>query len=107
MAREGTHLAQAFTCQPVCAPARASLQTGMYASNAGVWRNGIPLPADCMTLARCFNDAGYHSGYIGKWHLGRGDERGPVAESRRGGYQYWLGSQRPGVHVGSVRHSHV
>ena len=30
MAREGTHCWNAFTCQPVCLPARAVLQTGMY-----------------------------------------------------------------------------
>jgi arylsulfatase A-like enzyme len=30
MARAHTHLAHAFTCQPVCGPARACLQTGLY-----------------------------------------------------------------------------
>ena len=29
---EGTHLYNSFTCQPVCGPARASLQSGMYAT---------------------------------------------------------------------------
>ena len=92
MARQGTHLANMFTCQPVCAPARASLQTGMYATNAGVWRNGIALPEERRTLARCFRDAGYATGYIGKWHLGDGSDVGPVPENQRGGYQYWLAS---------------
>ena len=40
MAAQGTHCYNAFTCQPVCAPARASLQTGLFATNTGVWRNG-------------------------------------------------------------------
>ncbi len=30
MAEEGTRFEHAFTCQPVCGPARASLQTGKY-----------------------------------------------------------------------------
>lgn len=89
MAQRGTHLANSFTCQPVCGPARSCLQTGMYATQTGCFRNGIPLPQDMKTLAHHFNDAGYHTGYIGKWHLASGD---PVPEEERGGYQYWLGS---------------
>jgi arylsulfatase A-like enzyme len=87
MARQGTHLANSFTCQPVCAPARACLQTGLYASNHGTFRNGIPLAPEARTLAHYFNEAGYQTAYIGKWHLADVD---PVPEEQRGGYQYWL-----------------
>ena len=87
MARRGTHVAKSFTCQPVCGPARSCLQTGQYATETGCYRNGIPLPADAKTLAHHFNDAGYKTGYIGKWHLA-GEE--PVTEPNRGGYDYWL-----------------
>lgn len=89
MARRGVDLHQTITCQPVCGPARSCLQTGMYATNTGVYRNGIPLAHDAVTLAKCFNDAGYATGYIGKWHLGTQD---PVPEHERGGYQTWLGA---------------
>ncbi len=89
MATEGTHVRYSFTCQPVCGPARASLQTGMYATQTGCYRNGIPLPPDSQTLATCFNEAGYATGYIGKWHLA--DEE-PVRAPHRGGFQYWLAS---------------
>lgn len=92
VAREGTHLYHTFTCQPVCAPARASLQTGLYATNTGVFRNGIGLRVGEDTVARRFNDAGYHTGYIGKWHLSGHELPGPVPEERRGGFQYWLGA---------------
>jgi len=92
MAQQGTHLYNACTCQPVCAPARASLQTGLYATNTGVWRNGIPLAEDKRTLAQHFREAGYTTGYIGKWHLGGQREIGAVSPQRRGGYEYWLGS---------------
>jgi arylsulfatase A-like enzyme len=87
MALSGTHAYHAFTCQPVCGPARASLQTGRYARDTGVWRNGIALAEDERTLAHHFRDAGYTTGYIGKWHLADGD---PVRESQRGGYESWL-----------------
>ncbi len=92
MAREGTHILNAFTPQPVCGPARACLQTGLYATQTGCFRNGIPLPTDAFTLARVFGSAGYATGYIGKWHLGEGDVAGAVVEPYRGGYEYWLAS---------------
>lgn len=98
LAREGTHVARSFTCQPVCGPARACLQTGTYATVNGSWRNGIGLTRDrdrFPTLASCFNQAGYRTGYIGKWHLGGKegqlhDERGPIRDGFRGDYQDWL-----------------
>jgi len=87
MARLGTQATVALTPQPVCAPARAALQTGRYPTTTGVHRNGLALPAGERTLAHHFGRAGYATGYIGKWHLGSGD---PVPESERGGYQSWL-----------------
>jgi len=89
VARAGTHVARSFTCQPVCAPARSSLQTGLYATNTGVWRNGFALDPTLPTLATHFNEAGYATGYIGKWHLANEE---PVRAAQRGGYDYWLGS---------------
>lgn len=89
MAAEGTHLVHAFTPQPVCGPARACLQTGMYATQNGCWRNGIALDPAQNTLARIFNQHGYLTSYIGKWHLA---EKDPVPEPYRGGYQHWLAS---------------
>ncbi|MGQ9699453.1 MAG: sulfatase-like hydrolase/transferase, partial [Armatimonadota bacterium] len=84
-ARRGVLLRNAFTCQPVCAPARASLQTGKYALAASVWRNGLRLPASEKTLAHWFAEAGYRVGYIGKWHLANTGAK-PVPKDARGGY---------------------
>ncbi len=61
MARTGTHAVQAITPQPVCAPARAALQTGRYPTAIGCFRNGIPLPAGEPTLAHRFAAAGYET----------------------------------------------
>ncbi|WP_163536173.1 sulfatase-like hydrolase/transferase [Gracilibacillus sp. YIM 98692] len=87
MAQEGTHLYHTFTCQPVCAPARASMQTGRYATETGNYRNGVPLNPDFKTLADHFKEGGYQTGYIGKWHLAAEE---PVSKERQGGYDYWL-----------------
>ena len=88
-AQEGTHLFNSFTCQPVCGPARASLQTGKYATKTGVFRNHITLNKKQKTLAQYLNKEGYETAYIGKWHLGSSD---PVKKNERGGYNYWLAS---------------
>lgn len=94
LASHGTHLEHFFTCQPVCGPARSCLQTGQYATTTGVFTNGNPLPTDRPTLATCFRDAGYRTGYIGKWHLaGDGNPEGPVPPDRRGGYQDWFAAE--------------
>ncbi|TBL75794.1 DUF4976 domain-containing protein [Paenibacillus thalictri] len=88
-AHEGTHLYNTFTCQPVCGPARSCLQTGLYATTTGCYKNSIPLPAGSRTIADEFNEHGYETGYIGKWHLAS-TRTEPVPEPLRGGYKYWL-----------------
>ena len=101
-AADGARFENAFTCQPVCGPARACLQTGKYATQIGCFRNGIGLPTDERTLANWFSQAGYEVGYIGKWHLATttvGSQTKvdfvtkPVPPEYRGGYKdYWLAS---------------
>lgn len=90
MAAEGVHVRNSFTCQPVCAPSRSTLQTGRYPTSTGVFRNGIPLPSDADTLARRFGAAGYQTAYVGKWHLADDDVAGPVRADQRGGYERWM-----------------
>ncbi|MCX7011803.1 MAG: sulfatase-like hydrolase/transferase [Candidatus Sumerlaeota bacterium] len=92
MAQRGTFLANAFTNQPLCGPARACLLTGQYATAVGCWKNQIALPREAHTLARCFQEAGYETGFIGKWHLAGHCENEIVPADLRGGYDYWLGA---------------
>jgi len=89
LAMEGTHCFNAYTCQPVCMPARASLQTGKYATETGCHTNGCCIRPDEKTLGHWFREAGYRTGYVGKWHLCK-DE--PVPPQYRSGYDEWLGS---------------
>lgn len=104
MAKEGVQFQYTFTCQPVCGPARACLQTGLYATQLGCFRNGVALPLGQQTIAKLLSANGYSVGYVGKWHLasthGAADidigapidcVRNPVPLERRGGYKdYWI-----------------
>jgi arylsulfatase A-like enzyme len=101
MAQQGVRFERAFTPQPVCGPARASLQTGKYPLEVGAYTNGRMLPQDEETIAHLLSGAGYEVGYIGKWHLAsRGPKGGPddfqtkpIPEKRRGGYtDFWIAS---------------
>lgn len=96
LAEEGTLFENAFTCQPVCGPMRACLQSGVYASQIGCYRNDIALPTDCKTIAHYVKEAGYDTAYIGKWHLASDKEHNlktkPTPAERRGGYDYWRAS---------------
>lgn len=99
MAKEGVLFENAFTCQPVCGPARACLQTGKYASEIGCHTNALKLPTGEETVAKIIRRNGYEAGYIGKWHLAsdRNESESfhstPVPVERRGGYlDFWLAS---------------
>jgi arylsulfatase A-like enzyme len=92
MAAEGIRFEYAFTPQPVCAPARSSMQTGKYPTTTGVVRNGMLLKDNETTLPMLFSKRGYETGYIGKWHLSTGGSD-TVPPARRGGYdQFWVAS---------------
>ena len=54
MADEGTHIDASITCQPVCGPARSCLQTGLYATQTGCWRNEVPLDKNLTTIAQLY-----------------------------------------------------
>lgn len=95
LAHDGTRLEQAITAQPVCGSGKAVIQTGMYATETGVWRHSLPLTDDVRTIAHEFSDAGYETGFVGTWHLGATFDE-PVPPERRGGYDdFWIGADIP------------
>ncbi len=97
LGEDGLIFENSFTCQPVCGPARACLQTGQYATENQCYCNGIALKENTKTLANYFNENGYDTAYIGKWHLasdrypgiGVHCEKTAVPHKRQGGYKYW------------------
>ncbi len=77
LAEEGVRFETAYTCCPVCTPARASVMTGRHIHAHGMLSNTrnlgtcvSELPDGPHLLSRRLGDAGYRCGYTGKWHLG-------------------------------------
>lgn len=73
LASEGVRFDRAYTCQPVCAPARGALFTGLWPHSNGCWSNCMPLGDNVTTIGQRLRDNGMHTAYIGKWHLDGGD----------------------------------
>lgn len=61
LAAEGIRFNSAYTCSPVCTPARAGLFTGIYANQSGPWTNNVAPGKNISTMGRYFKDAGYHT----------------------------------------------
>ena len=89
LAGASLNFSNAISGCPVCCPARASLLTGAYPHQHGVFVNDVPLGDSHVTLGEAFTAAGYATGYIGKWHLdGRGRSAFTPPE-RRKGFRHW------------------
>ncbi len=74
MAREGTRFDNCFSTSAICIPFRGMLITGMWPHRTGIisndyYENGDIIGIDAPTIAHTFKDAGYVTGYVGKWHL--------------------------------------
>ena len=92
LAAQGTTFTHCISNYPVCSPYRGILMTGRWPYQTGVIDNAHQLRRSEYSLGEAFQDAGYHTGYVGKWHL---DARGaeghalkPEGEARHG-FREW------------------
>lgn len=90
LAAQGMKFTQAYTNAANCSPTRAALISGQYYPRQPVYHAGDPyqgkmipapnahaLPPEKVTMAEALKQAGYATGFIGKWHIGDPPTTGP------------------------------
>ena len=96
MALEGQKWTSFYVSASVSSPSRAGLLTGRLGVRTGMYGNRrdvlFPfspggLPAGELTIPELLKEAGYHTGCIGKWHLGHLPQYMPL----RHGFDYFYG----------------
>lgn len=105
LAAEGMKFTQHYSGNPVCAPSRCTLMTGLHTGHAQIrgnkqvggsegWRLGStvggqwPLKEGTVTVGKILQKAGYITGAFGKWGLGR---VGSTGEPAKQGIDYFFG----------------
>lgn len=78
LAARGTRFSQAYTCSPICVPARAAFATGRYVHEVGFWDNADAYDGSAPSWHHVLRQAGHRATSIGKLHFrGReGDDHG-------------------------------
>lgn len=96
LANLGVNATRAVGGYPLCCPFRGAMLTGRYPHHV-VPGHEYQLSPEQPTVAHAFREQGYHTGYIGKWHLdGFHESNGRAAfhiipPERRGGFDTWIG----------------
>jgi hypothetical protein len=90
LATEGVRFKNAFCTSSLCSPSRASFLSGRYAHSHQVINNFTEFPTSIPSYPARLHDAGYHTAYIGKWHMGEGNDE------KRPGFDYWASHKGQG-----------
>ena len=88
MAKSGLRFTQHYAGSTVCAPSRCVLLTGLHTGHCTVRSNGnVKMGPDDVTVAQVLKKAGYSTGCVGKWGVGRPG----VTDPNDRGFDYFYG----------------
>ena len=90
----GVRFENLFATNSLCAPSRASILTGTYSHVNGVTHARHAIDAASRPSSPQLRDAGYRTGFVGKWHMGDGETDGVSHDPQ--GFDYWDAAHRPG-----------
>ena len=107
LAAQGMRFTNAYAACPVCSPTRASIMTGKYPARLGItqWIGGPQtptayreyMPLEEVTIAEALKEAGYATGFVGKWHLSTRDETRQTYYPGRQGFDVNIGGDWSGA----------
>ena len=118
LAKEGRRFTDAHSASAVCSPSRYALLTGEYPFRNNMWgpmgaSTKLCIDVKKLTLPRLFEQAGYNTACIGKWHLGFQDGRVDYNKPLRPGpleigFGYYFGiavnnSENPFIYIENDR----
>lgn len=89
LADNGVRFEHCISNSPVCVPARGTLMTGLFANKHKAYMNDMSIDTSCESIADVLNQAGYHTGYIGKWHINGIPREQAIPKERRLGFTEW------------------
>jgi arylsulfatase A-like enzyme len=91
--QEGVYFRNTFCTTSLCSPSRASILSGVYAHTHGVRDNFTEYPTSQKSFPMALQEAGYQTAYIGKWHMGEGND------SPRPGFNYFVTHKGQGQYL--------
>ena len=87
--RENLSMDACISNYPLCAPHRGILISGLYPQQSGLVHNAQTLQPNVPGLGDAFQQAGYHTAYVGKWHLYHGEGEFVPKGPYRFGFEHW------------------
>lgn len=95
LARDGVHIKNAFVTTALCSPSRASILTGKYAHKHKIVDNNTPIPKGTTFFPKYLQQAGYSTGFFGKWHMGA------ETDAPQPGFDKWVSFRGQGTYLPS------
>jgi arylsulfatase A-like enzyme len=95
IASKGIIFSKAYSANPLCVPCRTSIFTGLYPHQTKVLTNSdisVPLAGKTKNMGMIFKEAGYDTGYIGKWHMAF-----PAKDFAKHGFEFMRSIKNNGI----------